>query len=95
MKEKDEQSLERVGESEEVLERDGGGVDGHEAEHPGQTKQREEHGGAFKPGSVNERVHAHDNKCISSVESQKGAITIQRCSVENQKGVVATDIVQR
>ena len=31
--------------------------------------------------------------CISSVESQKGAITIQRCSVENQKGAIAIDIV--
>ena len=26
---------------------------------------------------------------ISSVESQKGAINIQRCSVENQKGAIA------
>ena len=30
----------------------------------------------------------------SSVESQKGAITIQRGSFENQKGVIAIDIVQ-
>ena len=30
----------------------------------------------------------------SSVESQKGAITIQRCSVENKKGAVAIDFVQ-
>ena len=34
-------------------------------------------------------------KTISSVESQQGAITIQRCSVENQKGAIATDVVQR
>ena len=26
---------------------------------------------------------------ISSVESQKGVITIQRCSIENQKGAIA------
>ena len=32
---------------------------------------------------------------ISSFESQKGTITIQRCSVENQKGDIATDLVQR
>ena len=31
---------------------------------------------------------------ISSVESQKGAIPIQRCSVENQKGAIAIDTVQ-
>ena len=29
------------------------------------------------------------NLCISSVESQKGIIAIQRCSVENQKGAIA------
>ena len=28
-------------------------------------------------------------KYISSVESQKGAINIQRCSTENQKGAIA------
>ena len=28
-------------------------------------------------------------KYISSVESQNGAIIIQRCSVENQKGAIA------
>ena len=32
---------------------------------------------------------------ISSVESQKGAIIIQRCFVENQKGATAIDIVQQ
>ena len=32
---------------------------------------------------------------ISSVENQKGAITIHRCSIENQKGAIAIDIVQR
>ena len=34
---------------------------------------------------------------ISSVESQKGtiAITIQRCSVENQKGAITIDSVQQ
>ena len=31
---------------------------------------------------------------ISSVESQKGAITIQRCSFENQKGALTIDFVQ-
>ena len=31
---------------------------------------------------------------ISSVESQKGTITIQRCSVENQNGAVTIDFVQ-
>ena len=30
----------------------------------------------------------------TSVESQNGAITIQRYSVENQKGAIAIDIVQ-
>ena len=34
-------------------------------------------------------------KIISSVESQKGVIADQRCSVENQKGGVAIDFVQR
>ena len=32
---------------------------------------------------------------ISSVESQKGASIIQRCSTENQKGAIAIDFVQR
>ena len=32
---------------------------------------------------------------ISSVESQKGAITIQWRFVENQKGAMAIDIVHR
>ena len=32
---------------------------------------------------------------ISSDESQKGTITIQRCSIENQKDAIAIDIVQR
>ena len=31
---------------------------------------------------------------ISSVESQKGVIADQRCSVENQKGAIAIDFVQ-
>ena len=31
----------------------------------------------------------------SSIESQKGVITDQRCSVENQKGAIAIDFVQR
>ena len=30
-----------------------------------------------------------------SVESQKGAITIQRCPIENQKGVITIDFVQQ
>ena len=30
----------------------------------------------------------------SSAEGRKGAITIQRCSIENQKGTIAIDIVQ-
>ena len=30
----------------------------------------------------------------SSVESQKGAISIQRCSAENQKGAMEIDFVQ-
>ena len=34
-------------------------------------------------------------KYISSVESQKGVIADQRCSVENQKGAIAIDFVQR
>ena len=32
---------------------------------------------------------------VHSAESQKGAIADQRCSVENQKGAIATDFVQR
>ena len=32
---------------------------------------------------------------MSSVESQKGAIADQRCSIENQKGTIAIDFVQR
>ena len=32
---------------------------------------------------------------MSSAESQKGAIADQRCSVENQKGAIAIDFVQR
>ena len=33
-------------------------------------------------------MRIHVSGFISSVKSQKGAITIQRCSVENQKGVI-------
>ena len=32
---------------------------------------------------------------ISSVESQKDVIAVQRCSVENQKGAIAIDFVQQ
>ena len=32
---------------------------------------------------------------IWSVESQKDTITIQRCSIENQKGAIAIDFVQQ
>ena len=32
---------------------------------------------------------------ISSVESQKGVIAVQRCFVENQKGAIAIDFVQQ
>ena len=32
---------------------------------------------------------------FSSVESQKGAIAVQRCFVENQKGAIAIDFVQQ
>ena len=32
---------------------------------------------------------------ILSVESQKGVIADQRCSVENQKGAIAIDVVQQ
>ena len=35
------------------------------------------------------------NLNISLVESQKGVIFIQRCSVENQKGAIVIDFVQR
>ena len=31
----------------------------------------------------------------SSVESQKGVKTVERCSVENQKGTIVLDFVQR
>ena len=36
---------------------------------------------------VPQNVHVHVYN--SSVESQKGVITIKRCSVENQKGAIA------
>ena len=32
---------------------------------------------------------------ISSVESQKGVIAIQRCSIENQKGAIDIDFVKQ
>ena len=32
---------------------------------------------------------------ISSIESQKGVIADQRCSIENQKGANAIDFVQQ
>ena len=39
-------------------------------------------------------VYAYQNACIvSSLESQKGALTIQRCSVKNQKGAIVIDII--
>ena len=42
------------------------------------------------------RLHAHQiGTNTSSVESQKGVIEIQRCSVENQKGAVAIHFVQQ
>ena len=34
-------------------------------------------------------------KMISSVESQKGVIAVQRCSVENQKGTIAVQSLWR
>ena len=37
----------------------------------------------------------HDNGNFVSVESQKGVITDQRCSVENQKGAIAIHFVQQ
>ena len=36
-----------------------------------------------------------DLRYISSVESQKSVITVQRCSIENQKGAIAIDFVQQ
>ena len=32
---------------------------------------------------------------ISSVESQKGVIAVQRCSIENQKGAIAVQSLWR
>ena len=32
---------------------------------------------------------------LSSAEDQQGTVTIQRCSIENQKGTIAIDFVQR
>ena len=32
---------------------------------------------------------------LSSAESQKGVITIQGCSIKNQKGDIAIDFVQQ
>ena len=40
-------------------------------------------------------VDAITSISVSSGESQKGAITIQRCSVETQKGAIAIDFVHR
>ena len=37
----------------------------------------------------------HIPSIISSVESQKGIIADQRCSVENQKGAIVIDFVQQ
>ena len=34
-----------------------------------------------------------NTRCYSSAESQKGANTVQRCSVENQKGAITIDFV--
>ena len=34
-------------------------------------------------------------RLISSVESQKGVIAVQRCPVQNQRGTVAINFVQR
>ena len=42
-----------------------------------------------------ELINADMLICISSIESDKGAITIQRCSVENQKGAITIDFVHR
>ena len=39
--------------------------------------------------------HIMSSMAISSVESKKGIIADQRCSVENQKGAIAIDFVQR
>ena len=36
-----------------------------------------------------------NNALLSSVKSQKADITIQKCSVENKKGAVNINIVQR
>ena len=41
------------------------------------------------------RVRHFCSIIISSVEGQKGAIDIQRCSVENKKGAIAIYIVQQ
>ena len=32
---------------------------------------------------------------ISSAENQKGVNAVQQCSIENQKGTIAIDFVQR
>ena len=47
--------------------------------------------------SVNEHVFVYIHVCmhISSIKGQKGAFTIQRCSVENQKSAFAIDFVQQ
>ena len=41
------------------------------------------------------REHAHIDRSILSVESQKGVVNMQRSSIENQKGAIAIDIVQQ
>ena len=40
-------------------------------------------------------INKERKRNISSAESQKGIIADQRCSIENQKGAIAIDFVQR
>ena len=46
-------------------------------------------------GNGAESIHDEELLIKASVESQKGAITIQRCSVDNQKSAFVIDIIQR
>ena len=47
----------------------------------------------FQPTFVTIKLHLP--YFIISAESQKGAIVVQRCSIDNQKGAIAIDFVQR
>ena len=46
-------------------------------------------------GKIFQKCLGLPTSIISSAESQKGINAVQRCSIENQKGTIAIDFVQR